>query len=102
MCFGVFIFGFVFIYKNFCALQIHVHLCTGDKNHSQPLLPQLELLEGRRPRVSTLLLHHFYMKYAKYYIYFLNSRLICDVSQDTVKQFNTTVQKIESTIAEST
>lgn len=36
----------------FWALQIHVHPCTRDKNYSRPLLPQLELLEGRRSKVS--------------------------------------------------
>lgn len=100
--FLMFLFFCFCFFKNFCASQIHVHLCTGDKNHSRPLLPQLELVEGRRPRVSTLLLHYFYTKYAKYYIYFLNSRLICDLSQKTVKQSNTTVRKTESTLAEST
>lgn len=48
---------------NFGALEINIHICTGDKKHSRPVLPQLELLEGRRPKVSTLLTDNFYAKY---------------------------------------
>lgn len=57
---NVFWCGFFF---NFVALEIIIHICIGDKKHSRPVLPQLELLEGRRPRVSTFLLHYFYGKY---------------------------------------
>lgn len=48
---------------NFGALEINIHICTGDKKHNRSVLPQLELLESRRPRVSTLLLLYFYAKY---------------------------------------
>lgn len=48
---------------NLGALEINIHIFTEDKKQSRPVLPQLELVEGRRPRVSTLLLHYFYAKY---------------------------------------